>query len=389
MDTIRISYLLTQFTNKTITVEEMAELERYLQDDKYARILTDEVVEQLTNAQASGGDFHRFDHLARRAMQVDKVFNNDINTKSSTPIRFLRKWSWAAAVILLLGVGGFFWTSYKNNMPAAGIIQAKADIVPGTNRAVLTVGSNEPITLSNSKKGIAIGTAITYNDGERIADADKMLQLVTPRGGKYQAVLSDGTKVWLNAASSVKFPSKFSGDRREVEVTGEVYMEIAQNARAPFIVKAGNSIIQVLGTSFNINAYEDEEIQKTTLISGSVKVLTTGGGDAYVQDVTLRPGQQAIVYNNKSIDVKQRVDTAQDIAWKNGYFSFENVGMNEMIRQIERWYDINIQFEGQVPDIKLSGGMDRDVKLSGLIRFFNSYGLQTRLEGRTLYIKEN
>ncbi|SEW37882.1 FecR family protein [Chitinophaga arvensicola] len=388
MDTIRIAYLLTQFTDKTITAVEMEELEHYLQDDRYDGILTDEIVGQLMKVEASLVNADRFSHLAQRAMQVDKVFKSDINTETNAPIHFLRRWGWAAAVALLLGTGAFFWIAGRKHTTPDDIAKAEINIVPGTNRAVLTVGSNQPITLSNNKKGIAVGTAVTYNDGERIADAGQVLQLVTPRGGQYQAVLPDGTKVWLNAASSIRFPTKFDAGKREVQVTGEAYLEVAKNAASPFIVKTGSSTIQVLGTSFNISAYEDERVQKTTLISGSVKVMI-GNSGPFDQNVTLQPGQQAIVSDNKSIDVKKGIDTTQDIAWKNGYFNFESVGMNEVIRQIERWYDIKIQFEGQVTKVKLSGGMDRGVKLSGLIRFFNSYGLQTRLDGRTLYIKEN
>lgn len=299
-------------------------------------------------------------------------------------VHFL-KTSWfryaAAVVVLLGGVGSWFWLSHTgtheavvmNPRPAAG------DIQPGTNRAILTVG-NKTIDLATNKTGIAVGNAITYTDGEKIAEAGQMVEVTTPRGGQYYAVLSDGSKVWLNAASSIKFPSSFKGDSREIEITGEIYLEVAQNVKQSFVIKTGDTEVQVLGTSFNINAYTDEDAVRTTLVEGSVKVKAVG------KELVLKPGQQAsVTYKDHSL-VKSTVQTDEVLAWRSGIFNFNNADIKAMMRQISRWYDVDVVYEGQIPERIFEGKMQRDIPLSSALKILELNKINFRVEGKRIIV---
>lgn len=302
-------------------------------------------------------------------------------------VHFL-KTSWfryAAAVVVIAG-GAAIW--YANNTSSrhfeqsdSGVRNLAADIQPGTNRAVLTVG-DQSINLSSNKTGIAVGNAITYNDGERIADAGQILTLSTPRGGQYQATLPDGSKIWLNAASKIKFPSKFTGAVREIEVSGEAYLEVVQNVKQSFVVKANGTEVQVLGTSFNINAYADESSIKTTLVEGSVKVKI---GE---KESLLKPGQQASVgHEDRSISLTSNTaDIDQALAWRNGFFNFNNADIKGMMRQLERWYDIEVRYEGKVPERVFEGKMQRNIPLSSALKILELNKINFRVEGRKIIV---
>jgi ferric-dicitrate binding protein FerR (iron transport regulator) len=301
------------------------------------------------------------------------------------PVSYLRKWWWAAAAILLIGstVAIVVTSTRQSNKPATAVTKsiAPSAILPGSNKAVLTIG-NRSLNLSNNKTGIAVGASITYNDGERIADAEEMLQLATPRGGQYQAILPDGTKVWLNAASSIKFPSRFDRDQRTVEVAGEVYLEVAQNAGQPFKVSVNGTEIIVLGTNFNVNAYDDESELKTTLVNGSIQVRQLH------QSVILKPGQRAEISKGNDRKIKvATADTDQTLAWKNGLFDFTGISLQEAMRQLSRWYDITVRYEGETPSIRFDGTMDKGLSLPDVLVFIEKLGVRYRMEGRTLIIQ--
>jgi ferric-dicitrate binding protein FerR (iron transport regulator) len=210
--------------------------------------------------------------------------------------------------------------------------------------------------------------------------------LTTPKGRQFQILLPDGTKVWLNAASSLRYPTAFSGSNREVEVTGEVYFEVAKNAHQPFIIHLNNKTkIQVLGTQFNVNAYSNEAAIRTTLVEGSIKIVS--GASAAGGPVVLRPGQQAQI-NNAGGDMKvmNNVDVDKVTAWKSGLFNFEDSGLEEVMRQVERWYDIEVVYEKNIPDIRFGGKLSNDVSLSGLLRSLQESEVHFRIEGRKLIV---
>lgn len=304
-------------------------------------------------------------------------------------IRFLRKWGWAAAVILLLGIAGVAVKITSKQPPLAK--NEQQDVLPGTERATLTLADGSTIQLDSAANGTLArqgNTAVvklangqlTYQYSGTTADATATNTITTPRGGQYRLTLPDGTKVWINAATKVTYPVAFTGKDRRIKVTGEVYMEVAPDVSKPFLVEVGDQLqVQVLGTSFNINSYTDEPAIKTTLVDGSIRVV-------YAQEKRmLKPGEQAVAASS-TINIRSGIDMSQVLAWKNGYFSFDNISLKEMARQIERWYDIKITFQGNVEDISLKGEMDRGVKLSGVVRFFNSYGLNARMDGNTLVL---
>ena len=299
---------------------------------------------------------------------------------------------WAAAIVLLLGAGSYFWLFEQNSGPTGVHNRATAkDILPGTNKAILTLADGSSIILDSTTTGIIAqqGTAaiekqsngaIVYNlngasDGKIMTNT-----LRTPRGGQYKLTLPDGTKVWMNAASSITYPAVFTGDKREVSVTGELYFEVAKNAAQPFIVDVNEeSSIEVLGTSFNINAYDNESSSKTTLIEGKVKVRKEDQSDI------LQPGQQARI--GDAITITPRVDLDQILAWKNGNFNFEDMPLSEIMRQLERWYDIEVRYEGPMPAIKFHGKMSRGVALSDVITFLSDNDLKLKLEDRILIVQ--
>jgi len=223
-----------------------------------------------------------------------------------------------------------------------------------------------------------------------------MNSLSTPKGGQYQLTLPDGTNVWLNAASSITFPTAFTGSQRSVEISGEVYFEVAKRLDRPFVVGVnGRQSVLVLGTQFNINGYSDEAAIQTTLIAGSVKVQCRVAGltrnDA--ASVILKPGQQAVVAasdqgarSKKGILVNPDTDIEKVMAWKKGLFNFNGADVPTVMRQLERWYDIQVRYEGAVPVIRFKGELDRGVNLSEVLKILPEIGIQYRLEGRTLVV---
>jgi transmembrane sensor len=207
----------------------------------------------------------------------------------------------------------------------------------------------------------------------------------TPRGGQYQLTLSDGTKVWLNAASSLRYPATFTGKDRQVELNGEAYFEVAHNAAMPFKVNvAGKEEVEVLGTHFNINSYSDEPAVKTTLLEGSVKVTPAINTTISTQLATiLKPGEQAQMQAGGKINRQTNVDIGKVMAWKNNIFNFNN---ENIMRQLSRWYNVDIRFEGTIPGIKFSGEIGRNLSLKQVLSILDETRIKYRIEGKTLVI---
>ncbi|QEC45102.1 FecR family protein [Pseudobacter ginsenosidimutans] len=312
--------------------------------------------------------------------------------KSLFPVKSAGWLKWAAVIVIALGAGSYFWLfRQKTGSTAVQNVVSAKDILPGTNKAILTLADGSSIFLDSTTNGIIAqqGTAaiekqsngtIVYNlngasDGKVMTNT-----LRTPKGGQYKLTLPDGTKVWMNAASSITYPASFTGNKRAVSVSGELYFEVAKNATQPFIVEVEDrSSIEVLGTSFNLNAYDNESSSKTTLIEGKVRVKKED------QAEVLQPGQQARIGN--AITIASKVDIDQILAWKNGNFNFEDMPLSEIMRQLERWYDIEVRYEGTVPSIKFHGKMSRGVTLSDVITFLSDNDLKLRLEDRRLIVQ--
>ncbi len=280
---------------------------------------------------------------------------------------------------------------HKENLNTTDILVA--DIGPGTNKAVLTTSDGASITLEGENGEILIGAdAITYTDGTPVhtghsADPEKRAiqnMLRTPKAGQYHIVLSDGTKVWLNAFSLLKFPSQFIGDERLVELTGEAYFEVSPDKKKPFKVKSQGQIIEVLGTHFNVSAYTGERTA-TTLVEGRVRVSDFAGTGS----VVLKPHQQSVLAANSTKIHIADVDTESALAWKNGYFIFDDEGLESIMKKIERWYDVEVIYEAKVRKIEFLGRVSRSKNISSVLKALEQAGnLKFKLDGRRLRIIE-
>jgi transmembrane sensor len=298
-------------------------------------------------------------------------------------VHFLRKWGWAAAAaILILSVGAYLFTTNKKTTQPADRLVKNVDIPPGKDGAVLSLADGSQVLLDTIKNGtIALqgGAIAKVVNGALLYEASGaevvFNTMSTPRGKQYHVILPDGTEVWLNAASSIRYPTVFKGKQRKVTMTGEAYFEVAKNADMPFVVSANDKAnIEVLGTHFNVDAYDNNTALSTTLLEGLVKVNGT----------TITPGQQARITN--VLKVVNNADTDKVMAWKNGLFNFEGATLEEVMKQLERWYDIEVVYEKGIPDIEFGGEMTKNISLKGLLLVLEKSDIHFRLEGRKLIV---
>jgi ferric-dicitrate binding protein FerR (iron transport regulator) len=329
----------------------------------------------------------------------DPAGSND-GERSVRRVAFLRRY-WAAAVIILVLVGGAYsWIRFRQReQTAVARVDKPMDLAPGKNGAILTLADGKQVVLDslgdgviatqNGARAILKGGQLAYDLTGQPMTGTVYNTMTTPKGRQFRVLLPDGTNVWLNAASSIRYPTVFNGGQRKVAITGEAYFEVAKNSNMPFIVEVGQQAeIEVLGTQFNVNAYENENGTNTTLLEGAVKVssLKTPVVGQHAKAVVLKPGQQAKLAGN--ILAVKDANIAKALAWKNGLFNFEGSRIEEVMRQLERWYDINVKYEGTIPDIKFKGEIYRNVNLSDLLEGFQEMGLQFQLQGRTLVVKQ-
>lgn len=301
----------------------------------------------------------------------------------------------AASILVLLSVTLFL----LNQGPAKHTFAAKASLIlPGSNKAILTLANGKRITLDDAASGeIAqqAGFTITKTaDGQIIyttipgkgqsanqTNSNAQNTISTPKGGQYQVILPDGTRVWLNAASSLSYPALFTGKERLVSLSGEAYFEVSKNKEMPFRVRSGAQTVEVLGTHFNINAYPDEASLRTTLLEGSVKV-SSGTNTSLIA-----PGQQAMVSRSDDGNIlTKRINTEKEIAWKNGVFSFENDDVRSIMRQIARWYDLDVVYTGNLSDEKYKGEIPRNSNLAEVIQILELNNVHFDLEGKTIKV---
>lgn len=303
----------------------------------------------------------------------------------------------AAMLITVIAVSFYFFlpTIDDRNVPAREIT-VHGDIRPGTNRAILALADGRVFDLAGASIGQIAETSgvkvIKTTDGQltyRLSDNPQSVNLnptvlntiSTPKAGQYQVVLPDGTKVWLNAASSIRYPSRFAEDERYVEITGEAYFEVASDKKRPFFVKSAHQKIEVLGTHFNVNAYRDEENTITTLLEGSVKILTSN-----TQAATLKPNQQAVLSSHRELAVRN-VQAEDVIAWKNGRFVFNNTDIQSVMRVISRWYDVDIVYKDGIPKKTIGGDISKFEHISQLLEVLEATGgIKFKVEGRRIIV---
>lgn len=321
--------------------------------------------------------------------RLELILQTIDTTQPVKKIPFYKKTIWRAAAIfvVLLGMGLYLFRATQDkssNLPLVQTTPAKA-IEAGKEGAVLTLMDGTVVVLDSLGNGLVTtqnGTQVMLKNGQLVYDAENTdpatvgyNTMSTPKGRQFQMVLPDGSKVWLNAASSIHYPTMFIGDERLVEITGEAYFEVAHNAARPFKVKVNNATtIEVLGTHFNINAYSNEETVNTTLLEGAVRVLGTKG------KTVLAPGQQARTSGDGNSRVISSVNTDKVVAWKNGVFDFEDASLEEVMRQLERWYDIEVVYEKNIPKLEFFGKMGKDLSLDIVLRGLEKSNVHFRVE---------
>lgn len=376
----RLSELEAKWLNGTISDQEAEEYARWYNAQDNTPVIVNE----------SDKEQHRIKMLAaiKAKMQQDNpkehfIFKNWIKC--------------AAAILLVLGAGSYLYltNSFNKKQTSLANENSKENLIqPVNNSAILTLSDGRKIILEDSagqtivdgKTTISNSAGVlTYNTPSSPGTAVSYNTMLTPRGGQYNIRLPDGTMAWLNASSSIKFPTAFNGNERIVEMSGEVYFEVAKNSRQPFIVRVNNDIsVEVLGTQFNVNAYEDESAIKTTLLEGSVNVKKKTAGA-----VKLAPGQQAVSMNNRNaLEVNSDVDVEEIMAWKNGYFMFNRTDIKTVMRQVARWYDVEISYEGKVPNDRFVGKIPRNAPASQVFKVFEEMGIHFRVEGKKLIVTQ-
>jgi ferric-dicitrate binding protein FerR (iron transport regulator) len=316
--------------------------------------------------------------------------------------RFRRWWQVAAAAVILVLVSAGTYFIFFDKSPAREIVKTtipkprlKNDIAPGGNKAVLTLADNSTIVLDSASNGtisqqgnikvqkLDNGLLAYTINGKQMTENDEAFYntISTPRGGQYQITLADGTKVWLNAASSIRFPVVFIGNERKVEITGEAYFEVAKNIAMPFKVKTNTSEVEVLGTHFNVNAYEDEAAVKTTLLEGSVKISAPNKPSKYLQ-----PGQQSAIDKEGRINVFDNADVEEAMAWINGRFQFKSADLKSILRQISRWYDADVVYKGNA-NLHFTGQLNRSANVSAVFEKLALTGeVHFKIEGKNIIV---
>jgi ferric-dicitrate binding protein FerR (iron transport regulator) len=300
----------------------------------------------------------------------------------------------AASILGILVLSGFllFNRSGENSFVKGKVNNKrfKNDVSPGGNKAILTLADGSTIVLDEAQNGelaqqgnskiIKLDGKLSYDPVNKNPKEVVYNTISTPNGGQYQLELADGSLVWLNATSSIRFPTTFIGKERRIEITGEGYFEIAKNREMPFIVAVNGAEVQVLGTHFNINAYNDEDNVRTTLLEGSVKFVS--GDNSNI----LKPGQQFQLAKNGAFNVANDVNVDEVVAWKNGLFAFENATIEKVMRQFSRWYDVEIEYRGKTDDLFIAE-MRRNIKLSDALKALELTGkVKFDIEGKKIIV---
>lgn len=392
MSNSRLKYLLDNYLTKAISPEEEQEL--------FYLIATGNFDEEIKEYMSGAWHMEYSELMSKQQSKkiLDAVFSHErakVVSIQQPPKR--KKLVWVAASILLIAasvtifllVGNHSSTILSKNQSK----QVANDVMPGTSGAILKLDDGSSVVLDNASNGnllqqgntlvVKNGASISYVNGNAPDEKEMHYNTVeTPKGRQFQLVLEDGTKVWLNAASSIRFPVAFVGKQRVVEITGEAYFEVAKNKQKPFQVMYNGSMIEVLGTHFNVNAYADEETMNTTLLEGSVRVVK--GNNQKI----IRPGEQAQVHKDGSVHTTSDVNVDEVVAWKNNTFLFDNTDVKKLMRQLSRWYNVDVVFKGATDDpLTLYGTISRTATLSTVLKMLESTGdVKLSIEGNKIIV---
>lgn len=373
--------LLEKYTTNDLSEEEKALVEKW-----------------LLNYQKEGDD------LSEEAIEAlsAELWDEMTNVRPKTSLLWKRMAA-AACLTIGIGLGLFFYAKRKNNDTVQVFAEVAKPIVPGGNKAILTLADGSQISLTDADKGeLASQSGIRISktdDGQLVYQINDSVEpatvremeynsIETPRGGQYQINLPDGSRVWLNAASRLTFPLSFASlKERKIELRGEAYFEVAKDVQKPFVVQADKQSVQVLGTHFNVNAYSDEPMTKTTLLEGSVKIQSSNATGS--SSKVLVPGQQSQISSTAGPITIKKVDPEAEVAWKNGQFFFENEPIENIMRQIARWYDVEIIYEDDVAGKTVWGSITRFSNVSKVLSVVEKTGkIHFKVQGRRVIVSK-
>jgi transmembrane sensor len=391
---LRAEELANKLFNKMITPEEEQELHSW-----YNEHLDDQV--EIPHGFVSSEEEHR--------VRILEAINVIIGKR-----RVVRLWPRVAVAVAAITLGVWLYYTTSNSSLSFRVSRNlyANDIAPGKHAATLTLANGKVIALSDAKSGVVIGDALKYSDGSdvryspgsrssgslkgsqssagpvgarsltpaELQGTDGKAQILTAntaKGQTYQFTLPDGTKVWLNAASSLRFPNRFVEGKRYVQLRGEAYFEVAKDRAHPFIVTSSRQRIEVLGTHFNVSVYPDEETATTTLMEGSITI----------DNKLLKPNQEAVSMHWGGL-VISNVDSSDAMAWKDGKFRFNDTDLEVVLRQLGRWYDVDIKYIGEIPDRKFTGGIDRDINASEALDILKYLKVNFKIEGKTIIVSK-
>lgn len=397
----RLTYLLNRWLDSTASMKEQKELWGMVLDPSHQEQLATEL--EKVWAISEGEEQMSVEKIDELFKMIDSRSPGIIQSlqegpgRQKHPGRRLLFWTMAAAASIILAIGLAMWhTKSGIHQPDAVVLKDPGhDIPPGSNKAILTLANGSTIVLDSAADGVVTNQGrvniIKSGDGQLAYTGNDTVSsvntLTTPFGGMYHLTLPDGSSVWLNAASAITYPTTFVGSKREVLIRGEAYFEVKKDAAKPFIVNLErHTRIEVLGTRFDVNAYENENAIRTTLLEGAVKVIP-GKVNDQEHGVTLKPGQQTVTgADNGTINVIDTPDPDATIAWKNGLFNFEGMPLEAAMRQLARWYDLQIVYEQPVRAIQFGGTLKRNLPLSDVLHFLGSAGLHYRMEEKNRLI---
>ncbi|MGN6435681.1 MAG: FecR family protein [Agriterribacter sp.] len=399
----RLQWLYHRFIHNLATPQELAEfwkaMDELKDDDPVKEAIFLQYGEKVPPAMQQ--------HLPDWNKAMKKIMNAPPSAPKAALLSIKRKWYWAAAALVFMVSGTIAYRSFTNEKKSLPVANTKTnryknDIAPGRNGAILTLSDGSTVNLDTAQNGLLAvqgKTKLTTANGSinyektKATGGEPIYNMInTPRGRQYKVVLCDGSQVWLNAASSIRYPAVFEGAQRKVQITGEAYFEIAAaysksgKEKIPFIVQfttpSGYSgEVNVLGTHFNLNAYAEETAVKTTLLEGSVKVSLDNNESALLQ-----PGEQVGIGKNGKMKVSGDVDVDAVMAWKNGYFSFNKTDMATLMREISRWYDVEIEYAGAVPDRKFGGEISRSSNASDVLKIMEESKVYFKIEGKKIIV---
>ncbi len=394
-----IENLVEKYILNSCSREELDALLQIIQNEK----------EQDAVSEALKLHWGKFDkQISNGELNVEDKFSmlmKEIKAEASAiPVKKTSRWhirlTAAATIVGLLAAGVYFLLGRESSMQVVkreNLIKSgnNHDVLPGKNTATLTLSDGSTVILDEAQNGTVSTQGntkilkldngiLSYNASNKEKVVEVLYNTIsTPKGGQYQLLLSDGSKVWLNAASSLKFPATFTGKERKVELLGEAYFEVAKNENMPFKVEADGMEVEVLGTHFNINSYDDESIVRTTLLEGSVKI------NGAKSKSFLKPGQQAKLDREGDIKIVNDADIDEAVAWKEGKFQFNRADIHEVMRQIARWYNVSIEYKGILSN-HFGGTISRNVNLSQVLKMLQLTGeVKFQVEDRKVVVIPN